>query len=157
MVANGISRGFGKTQAERLCYPENKRRYTREAMNRAVRNSIAAAICLGVAVIAWPQSSNDALDSLRVCKETQKLIFENQFVRIIDDQIPVGVEEALHRHPHGVIVYLNTYTNEQTTADGKKTVNERHAGTAAWAEPVVHKVKNIGQTPSHAIRIEMKH
>ena len=126
-------------------------------MNRAIRNSIAAAVCLGVAVIAWPQSPGDALDSLKVCKDTQKLIFENQFVRIIDDQIPVGVEEPLHRHPHGVIVYLNTYTNEQTTPDGKKTSHERKAGTAVWAEPIVHKVKNIGQTPSHAIRIEMKY
>lgn len=108
-------------------------------------------------MVAWPQPSDDPLDSLKVCKDTQKLIFENQFVRIIDDQIPVGVEEPLHRHPHGVIVYLSHYTNEQTTADGNTTRNERYAGTAAWAEAVVHKVKNTGQTPSHAIRIEMKH
>ena len=125
-------------------------------MNRVMKAGIGMAVCLGAAAVAWPQSSNDELDSLKVCKETQKLILENQFVRIIDDQIPVGVEEPLHRHPHSVVVYLNTYTNEQTAADGKKTVQQRTAGSAVWAEATVHKVKNTGQTPSHAIRIELK-
>ena len=48
------------------------------------------------------------------------------------------------KNRHGVVVYLNTYTNEQTTQDGEKTVQERKGGTA------------IGATPSHAIRIELK-
>jgi hypothetical protein len=63
----------------------------------------------------------------------------------------------MHHHPHGVVVYLTSYTNEQVTQDGKKTVQDRKAGTAAWSEPVVHTVKTIGQTPSHAIRIELKY
>jgi hypothetical protein len=120
------------------------------------RTGIAILICLGAALVAWPQTADDPLDSLKVCKETQRLILENQFVRVIDDQIPVGVTEPLHRHRHGVMVYINTYTNEQVTEDGKKTVQERKAGTAGWSEPTVHTVKNIGTTPSHAIRIELK-
>jgi hypothetical protein len=58
--------------------------------------------CLVGAVLAWPQTPDDPLDSLKVCKDTQHLILENQFVRVIDDQIPVGVTEPLHRHRHGV-------------------------------------------------------
>ena len=126
-------------------------------MRTAVRLCVALAIGFGVAFVALPQAADDPLDSLKVCKDTQKLILENRFVRVIDDQIPVGVTEPLHHHPHGVVVYLTTYTNEQVTQDGKKTVQERIAGTATWSEPVVHTVKTIGQTPSHAIRIELKH
>ena len=55
-----------------------------------------------------------------------------------------------------MIVYINSYTNEQTTQDGNKTVQDRKAGTAASSEATVHTVKNIGKTPSHAIRIELK-
>jgi hypothetical protein len=62
----------------------------------------------------------------------------------------------MHRHPHGVVVYLATFTNEQTTQDGKKTVQERKAGTASWSEATVHTVKNVGTTPSYAIRIDLK-
>jgi hypothetical protein len=126
-------------------------------MKKALRFAVLAAAVLALALLAFSQQAkDDPLDSLKVCAATQKLVVENQFVRVIDDQIPVGVMEPLHRHPHGVVVYLTTYTNEQVTQDGKKTVAEHKAGTAAWSEPTVHTVKTIGTTPSHAIRIELK-
>ena len=118
---------------------------------------LAAAVCLGVAWIALPQPADDPLDSLKVCAATQRLILENQFVRVIDDQIPVGAIEPMHRHRHGVVVYLGDYTNEQTTQDGKKSLQERKFGTAQWSDATVHTVHNVGQTASHAIRIELKY
>ena len=125
-------------------------------MSRVFKICVGLAICLGAGFIAFSQQpADDPLDSLKVCTETQRLMFENQFVRVIDDQIPPGVTEPLHRHRHSVSVFLNTYTNEQTT-DGKTAVQERKAGTAGWSEATVHSVKNIGATPSHAIRIELK-
>jgi len=122
-----------------------------------IKVAIAVSISLAAAVIAWPQSAADPLDSLVVSKDTQRLLFENQFVRVIDDQIPVGVTEPLHHHRHGVVVYINTYTNEQISRDGQRTIGERKAGTASWSDETVHTVKNIGTTPSHAIRIELKY
>jgi len=126
-----------------------------EAMK--IRILTLAAACLAAAWVALPQAADDPLDSLKVCKDTQHLILENQFVRVIDDQIPIGATEPLHRHRHGVVVYINTYTNEQISQDGKRTVGERKAGTASWSDETVHTVKNIGTTPSHAIRIELKY
>ena len=100
-----------------------------------------------MALVALPQA-DDPLDSLKACAETQKLILENQFVRVIDDQIPVGVTEPVHRRRHGVVVYLGNYTNEQTTQDGRKSLQARKIGTAQWAEAVVHTVKNVSNRPS---------
>jgi len=117
---------------------------------------LAGALCLAAACIAWPQSTPDPLDSLVVCASTQHLIFENAFVRVIDDSIPAGVSEPRHHHPHSVVVYLSTYTLQQTTDDGQTTLTPRKAGTAAWSDAIVHSLKNIGKTPSHAIRIELK-
>lgn len=127
------------------------------AMKTACRIGIVLAITLAGAFVLWPQAADDPLDSLKTCPDTQKLLFENQFVRVIDDQIPVGAMEPLHHHRHGVVVYINTYTNEQTSPDGKAVVQNRKAGTASWSEDTVHTVKNIGSTPSHAIRIELKY
>jgi hypothetical protein len=121
-------------------------------MKSALRIPLVMMICLAAAFVAWPQAS----DALKVCVDTQHLILENQFVRVIDDQIPVGVTEPLHRHRHGVVVYINNYTNEQVSQDGNKVVQNRKAATASWSEATVHTVKNIGTTPSHAIRIELK-
>ena len=125
-----------------------------ETMKRVL---IAVVVCFPAAWVALPQAADDPLDSLKVCKDTQHLILENQFVRVIDDQIPVGVTEPLHRHRHGVAVYLNSYVNEQITQDGKKTIGEHQPGTASWVEGTVHTVKNTGTTPSHSIRIELKY
>src|SRR5674476_149136 len=89
--------------------------YILEAMSRVFKIWIAIGSCLGVAVLVFAQVKDDPLDSLKVCAATQKLILENKFVRVIDDQIQVGVTEPMHRHPHGVVVYLTNYTNEQVT------------------------------------------
>jgi hypothetical protein len=98
------------------------------------------------------------LDPLIVCADTQKLIFENQFVRVVDDRIPAGGGEPLHRHRHGVVIYLTDYKVEQTSMPERKVSRaERKFGAASWSEAVVHEVKNIGVTPSHAIRIELKY
>jgi histone acetyltransferase (RNA polymerase elongator complex component) len=125
-------------------------------MRKAFKICTVIAACMGVAFLAFAQGKDDPLDSLKVCAATQKLILENKFVRVIDDVIPVGVTEPMHRHPHGVVVYLTNYTNEQTTQEGKKTTQARKAGTASWSEATVHTVKTVGTTPSHAIRIELK-
>jgi hypothetical protein len=128
-----------------------------EAMRIAFKICIVIAACLGAAyLVAFAQVKDDPLDSLKVCAATQKLILENRFVRVIDDRIPVGVTEPMHRHPHGVVVYLSNYTNEQTTQEGKKSVQDRKEGTASWSEATIHTVTTVGTTPSHAIRIELK-
>jgi hypothetical protein len=118
---------------------------------------IAGALSLGAVFVAWPQASDDPLDSLKVCAATQHLLFENQFVRVIEDSIPVGVSEARHSHRHGVVVCLTDYTVEQGFDNGPKTISQRKANTASWSEATIHTVKNVGTTPSHAIRIELKY
>jgi hypothetical protein len=126
-------------------------------MKKALRFAVLTTSFVAGALLVLPQSSDDSLDSLKVCAATQKLIFENEFVRVIDDQIPVGFTEALHRHRHGVVIYLTASSYETATQGGKETVTQRKEGTAAWSEATVHTVKNAGNAPAHAIRIELKY
>lgn len=100
---------------------------------------------------------SDELDSLKACKDTQKLIFENQFVRAIDDRIPAGVAEPKHRHAHGLTVTLSDWDSESVAYPSKQT-SQRHAilGEVRWTEPLVHEVRNFGRTESHTVRIELK-
>src|ERR1043166_1174522 len=65
------------------------------SMTKTVLRTAAVVLCLSAAALLWPQASDDPLDSLKVCAATQHLIFENQFVRVIDDVIPAGVAEPL--------------------------------------------------------------
>ena len=126
-------------------------------MRKSILIASLPLVFLMVAFRAFPQSDSDKLDSLKVCAATQKLIFENDFVRAIDDRIPVGVVEPLHGHRHGIVISLTTSTYETVTRDGKKSVAEHKEGTAVWSEATVHTVKNVGNAPAHAIRIELKY
>ena len=116
---------------------------------------IGGGVLLATAFLAYPQA-DDPLDSLRVCKDTQKLVLENAFVRVIEDRIPVGVTEPRHSHRHGVVVYLSDSISEIIDDKNQKTVNQRRASTAGWSEATVHTVKNAGATEFHAMRIELK-
>jgi len=99
----------------------------------------------------------DALNSLLACKDTLKLIFENQYATVIDDRIPAGVAEPKHRHPHGLTIALADSDSEATTYPDHQT-SRRHASTGDvhWTEAVVHEVRNVGTADSHTIRIELK-
>jgi len=102
-------------------------------------------------------SKPDPLDSLIVCKDTQKLIFENEYVRVIEERVPPGVAQPKHRHRHGMLIPLaNSEIESVDDPDGKPVQRQLRLGDAGWREPVVHSVKNIGKTELLNVRIEIK-
>jgi hypothetical protein len=118
---------------------------------------IGAGIIVAAGFLLSASPAEEELDSLKVCADTQKLILENPFVRVIDDRIPVGVTEPKHKHARGITIALSDYDIEQKTYPQATTKrSHRSFGEVNWGEPVVHEVHNVGQTPSHAIRIELK-
>ena len=123
--------------------------------------TIVAAFAVTIAVAnqkGRTREQREELDSVKVSPQTQKVIFENEFVRIIDDRIPAGVAEPKHHHPHGVTVALTDYDIESKNyLTGKVTRSRRREGDVNWTEATVHDVRNVGSTPSHAIRIELKY
>ncbi|MBI1787447.1 MAG: hypothetical protein HYR60_07845 [Acidobacteria bacterium] len=127
-------------------------------MNKKLLLAGVLALSAGALLLTGPASSQENLDPLKVAPGTHKLVFENKFVRVISAKVPAGSLEPKHSHPHGVTVYLADYTVEQKSfPDGKVSRAERKFGTATWSEAVVHEVKNVGKTPSDALRIELKY
>ena len=119
-----------------------------------------AGIAVLILALFWQfvlATSQDALDPLEVAPETHKLVFENALVRVIEARVPPGSLEPKHSHPRGLTVHLADYDVEyKTFPDGKVTKVHRSFGSVNWSEAVVHEVRNVSQTPSHAIRIELK-
>jgi hypothetical protein len=125
---------------------------------KSLKSKAAAVLLIAAAVFFIHRAhAQDPLDSLIVCRQTQKLIFENAFVRVIDDSIPPGVSEPKHHHPHGVVVALVDADTEVHTYPAG-TVARRHtvAGSATWNEALTHDVTNVGSTATHFIRIDLK-
>lgn len=79
-----------------------------------------------------------------------KVVFENEYVRMIDVQIPPGKTSLYHVHAvPSVIVYLTKSTNHSQTW-GEQTTTPRHTSPgesryAAYDEkPLTHRVTNLG-------------
>jgi hypothetical protein len=98
----------------------------------------------------------DPLDSLIVCKDTQTLIFENPFVRVIQEKVPPGVAQPKHRHRHGVLVPLADSDIESMDEGAQPVRRQLKFADATWREPVVHSVRNVGKTELLNIRVELK-
>lgn len=117
----------------------------------------SSCLILALGFLVSDSSSQEVLDPLKLAPDTHKLVFENNFVRVIESRVPAGGQEPKHSHPHGLTVYLANYNSEvKTFPDGKTTKVRREFGTAIWSGAVVHEVKNIGKTSGHALRIELK-
>lgn len=124
-----------------------------------LRIGLAALTIVVLVVMALPaQSQSDDLDVLKVIPENYKLLFENQFVRVIEARVPPGTVEKPHRHMRGVSVCMTEYTIEsRPVPDGQWTRSERKLGTVYWSEASLHQLRNVGTTQSHTIRIELKY
>jgi hypothetical protein len=116
------------------------------------------ALSVGVSsVVGQLAYGQENLDPVKTQPDTHKLLFENEFVRVIESSVPPGYTELKHSHPHSVTVHLADADAEVTRfPDGRTTCVHSRACTADWNEAIVHEVKNVGQTTFHAIRIELK-
>lgn len=126
-------------------------------MTRIQRLScFAATAVLAIGAFVFRVHAQDELDSLTVCRDTQKLIFENAFVRVIDDVIPPGVSEPKHHHPRGLVITLADADVETKSGAGNPTRGHSTAGSVRWNEPLTHEVHNVGASATHYIRIDVK-
>jgi hypothetical protein len=123
-----------------------------------IRIGLAALALVAMIVSVLPAASpSQDLDVLKVIPENYKLVLDNPFVRVIEARIPPGTVEPPHRHMRGISVCMTEYTIEsRTLPNGEWVRNERKAGVVYWSEASLHQVRNIGKTPSHTIRIELK-
>ena len=125
----------------------------------ALKAVVTGLLVGGVVVLARPAGSQEPdLDVLKVIPENYTLILDNPFVRVLEARIPAGTVEVPHRHMRGVSVCLSEYTIEsRAVPNGEWVRSERKLGTVYWSEASLHQVRNVGKTPSHTIRIELKH
>ena len=125
--------------------------------NRIVRYGLPLGALALLVMLPFRGASQEELDPLIVAKDTHKVLYENKLVRVIEAKVPPGKMEPKHKHPHGVTIYLATYDLRQKTFPDNKVVNaHREFGTVVWSEATVHEIHNVGKTPMHSIRVELK-
>ena len=123
-----------------------------------MKKTLAITAIIVLLIVCWRSSSAipQNLDPLKVAGDTHKLVFENQFVRVIETRVPPGKTEPLHQHGRRVVIYLSDFNTRTTEKGGKPQDNLRKSGSARWSDPVIHEVENIGKTEGHVFSIELK-
>jgi hypothetical protein len=109
---------------------------------------------------AWP----DSLDALVAAPAHHRLLFENEYVRVLDTRIAPGERTPVHTHrwaaTHCVLSWSDFVRRD---ADGAVLVDTRNAATAPtpptalWGEALPpHSLENVGTAPIHIISTELK-
>lgn len=131
-------------------------------ITRRTAISVGAASLIAAASFVVPSmltaSQDGDLDVLKVIPENYRLVIDNPFVRVIEARIPAGTSEKPHRHLRGVSISMSNYVIEHQILPGGQWVrSERKLGSVYWSESSVHQTRNVGSTPSHTIRVELKY
>jgi hypothetical protein len=84
-----------------------------------------------------------------------RLLWENDFVRVLEYTDAPGDATTPHEHPNTVMVTLSTF-QRRLSAGGRVFETELGTGQAVWLAAQRHAGANIGETPTHTILVELK-
>ena len=110
--------------------------------------------------IQWP----DELDALAASPRHHKLLFENEFVRVLDTSIAPGETTNVHTHKYPASLYVLSWSDfirydekGNVLVDSRTLSKVPTVGSALWSGPLAaHSLKNTGDNNLHVISVEIK-
>jgi quercetin dioxygenase-like cupin family protein len=119
-----------------------------------VKSSVPVSIAAGLALLAGTALAQDVL---KVSPATNKVLVENQYVRVLQSTFRPGAKEPAHTHPAGWYYVTRAGTLKVTYADGKVEMWTPKVGEQAWMEgEAAHSAENVGKTTLQYILVEVK-
>lgn len=94
-------------------------------------------------------------DPVQTNPELYHLVFENDRVRVLEYLDAPGDRTSPHSHPDSVMVTLTSFRRRLSSGD-REVELELPAGQARWLDAQEHAGANIGDSPTHAIFVELK-
>ena len=110
---------------------------------------------LAIALIACAWAAA-AQDPVHTDGDKYKVLFENDRVRVLEYRDKPGEKTTMHKHPAFVLYALGPFKREIELPGGKVLSREFKGGEVLWSESQAHIGKNVGDTPTHVIMVEMK-
>lgn len=97
-----------------------------------------------------------AQDPVQTDGDKYKAILENACVRVLEYRDQPGDVTSEHTHPAYVVYVLAPFEREFTVDGGKVMRRQFSTGEVAFFESHTHIGRNVGQTPTHALLVELK-
>jgi quercetin dioxygenase-like cupin family protein len=109
---------------------------------------------------AAPPKRNPKLDPVAVDRSHNKLIFENDQVRVFRSKLDAGDREKWHEHAGAgrAVVLLSPVAARVEAANGDASPMNGGVGDAFWRDGAVkqHRGMNIGSRPAEMVIVEVK-
>ncbi|GAB1513999.1 cupin domain-containing protein [Actinophytocola sp. KF-1] len=87
--------------------------------------------------------------------ELYRVVFENDRVRVLEYRDMPGDATHLHAHPDSVMVTLSSF-QRVITAGGREVPVDLPAGQVRWLDAQEHQGRNVGETPTRSVFVELK-
>jgi quercetin dioxygenase-like cupin family protein len=110
------------------------------------------------------EGCRDPLDAMVAAPEHDRVLLENDRVRVLDAYLAPGEETPVHTHRWPSVLYIVTSSHfVRYESDGKVSVDSRtlpskpEAGAALWTPPLgPHFVRNVGEQELRVVAVELK-
>lgn len=98
-----------------------------------------------------------AQDVASVSPATNKVLVDNQYVRVLQSTFKPGAKEGVHTHPAGWYYVTKAGTLKVSYADGTVEMWKPKAGESAWMDgEAAHSAENVGKTTLQYLMVEVK-
>lgn len=98
----------------------------------------------------------NAQDPVKVAPKMNKVLMNNEQVRVLDVMLKPGDKMPMHSHPDNVLYVISGGTTRSTDAKGKATDHTYKAGECFFRKGETHMAENIGKTTTHVLNVELK-
>lgn len=95
------------------------------------------------------------LDPVHTNPDLYRVLFENEFVRVLEYRDRPGDRTTPHQHPDSVMYTLSSFDRRLISGDQSREVRIE-TGTASWLPAQEHAGENVGETDTHVLFVELK-
>jgi quercetin dioxygenase-like cupin family protein len=119
-----------------------------------MKTYLSGSIAAGLLLLAGTAFAQDVL---KVSPATNKVLVENQYVRVLQSTFKPGAKEPTHTHPAGWYYVTKAGTLKVTYASGKVEMWTAKVGEQAWMDgEEAHSAENVGKTTLQYLLVEVK-
>lgn len=98
----------------------------------------------------------NAQDPVKVAPKMNKVLVNNDRVRVLDVVMKPGEKMPMHSHPDNVLYVVTGGTSRSTDPKGETKDRTSKDGEWVFRKGETHEVKNTGKKAIHVVQIELK-
>lgn len=107
---------------------------------------------------------NSDMDAVVAAPQHHRVLFENEFVRVLETHVEPGDTVPMHTHDWPAVTYFQQWSdlvrrgeNGEVLMDTKEMGVFNPPGTAVWTQPLgLHTLENVGSNRLEVVTVEIK-